>query len=136
MGRVQFQKSGDDKGFFGVLRAPIGSIAGGILSTFSGAESAAMDGKSSNAVEGAIISGTIEQILRAIESKYHSFRPRLDAIAHVASPRLTECGLPSAYQQMVTGGDTEFVLEFSGPSSHDHATRLVFKRVTVAKAFL
>lgn len=51
--------------FLGRIRAPIGSIAGGIPSTFAGAESAAMDGKTSDTVEGIISSGATKGVVLA-----------------------------------------------------------------------
>ncbi|KAJ0164753.1 Glutamyl endopeptidase [Colletotrichum tanaceti] len=109
--------------FLGPIGGPIGAIAGGILSTVGGAESALEDGNATAAaVETAIGSGATEravlaeaslqallkledtpetaEILHAINSKYNAFRPRLDAIAKVAQPQLTEAGLHLAHRQM------------------------------------
>ncbi|OHE92742.1 ATP synthase F1 [Colletotrichum orchidophilum] len=108
--------------FLGPIGGPIGAIAGGILSTVGGAESAIVDGNASGAVENAIKSGATEravlaeaslqallkledtpetaELLHTINSKYSAFRPKLDAIAKVAQPQLTECGLHLAHRQM------------------------------------
>ncbi|UQC86504.1 ATP synthase F1 [Colletotrichum lupini] len=108
--------------FLGPIGGPIGAIAGGILSTVGGAESALEDGNATAAVETAINSGATEravlaeaslqallkledtpetaEILHTINSKYNAFRPKLDAIAKVAQPQLTEAGLHLAHRQM------------------------------------
>ncbi|KAK1689357.1 ATP synthase F1 [Colletotrichum godetiae] len=108
--------------FLGPIGGPIGAIAGGILSTVGGAESALEDGNAPGVVETAINSGATEravlaeaslqallkvedspetaEILHTINSKYNAFRPKLDAIAKVAQPQLTEAGLHLAHLQM------------------------------------
>ncbi|KAK7447303.1 hypothetical protein CaCOL14_011701 [Colletotrichum acutatum] len=108
--------------FLGPIGGPIGAIAGGILSTVGGAESALEDGNATAAVETAINSGATEravlaeaslqallkledtpetaEILHTINSKYNAFRPKLDAIAKVAQPQLTEAGLHLAHRQI------------------------------------
>ncbi|KAH0428448.1 glutamyl endopeptidase [Colletotrichum camelliae] len=108
--------------FLGPIGGPIGAIAGTILSTVGGAESAIMDGNISGAVESSINAGAAERavlaeaslqallklenspetsdLLHAINIKYNAFQPKLDAIAQVAQPQLTECGLHLAHQQM------------------------------------
>ncbi|KDN68448.1 putative ATP synthase F1 [Colletotrichum sublineola] len=108
--------------FLGPIGGPIGAIAGGILSTVGGAEGAIVDGDTSNVVENSINSGATEravlaeaslqalleledsqetaEVLRTISSKYNAFRPKLDAIAKVAQPQLTEAGLHLAHRQI------------------------------------
>ncbi|KZL65429.1 atp synthase f1 [Colletotrichum incanum] len=108
--------------FLGPIGGPIGAIAGGILSTVGGAESAIIDGNTFDVVENSINSGATEravlaeaslqallklershetdELLHTIKSKYNAFSPKLDAIAKVAQPQLTEAGLHLAHRQM------------------------------------
>ncbi|WDK18418.1 ATP synthase F1 [Colletotrichum graminicola] len=141
--RTSLQESADEEGFFDIIKSiakvagpvvsgvtpflgpiggSIGAIAGGILSTVGGAESALVDGNTSNAVENSINSGATEravlaeaslqalleledsqetaEVLRTISSKYNAFRPKLDAIAKISQPQLTEAGLYLAHRQI------------------------------------
>ncbi|TDZ31010.1 Glutamyl endopeptidase [Colletotrichum spinosum] len=108
--------------FLGPIGGPVGAVAGTILSAVGGAESAIIEGNASGVVENSITSGAAEravlaeaslqallklehspetaELLRSISSKYSAFRPKLDAIAQVTQPQLTECGLMLAHQQI------------------------------------
>ncbi|KAK2773525.1 ATP synthase f1 [Colletotrichum kahawae] len=109
--------------------APIGSIAGGIPSTFAGAENAAMDGKTSDTVEGIISSGATKGVVLAEAS--------LQALSKLARIHQQGGGLHREESELQhTGSNTESALEFPGPSSHEHATRLLFKLVAVTEAAL
>ncbi|WYZ41108.1 hypothetical protein EsH8_V_000003 [Colletotrichum jinshuiense] len=108
--------------FLGPIGGPISAVAGSMLSTIGAAENVICDRNASSVVETVIESGVTEravlaeaslqallkldtspetqELLRNVSSKYSTFKPKLDAIATVARPQLTEAGLHLAHRQM------------------------------------
>ncbi|KAF5526675.1 hypothetical protein CGCA056_v003902 [Colletotrichum aenigma] len=114
----------------GGIEGAVGSVAGEALSTVASAQSAMANGNTSNAVKSATSSRAIECAVQT-EASLQAMVVRINQEGGGLQRVVVFTGW---YRN--TGGDTEYTLDPPLPGSQEHATRVVIRRVAIAKAAL